>query len=113
MGRSEHYHAPTDTPDLLDYAKMAALADHLVDLITALANRPDTPAYLANGYADHATLASLRSLLDSLIPVYPEAGMADQLVTDLEATLARNGSLDSDTRRVVAALVMQLESAFA
>ena len=112
MGRSEHYHAPSDTPDLLDYPKMAALSVHLVDLITALANRPDTPAFLANGYDDHATMASLRSLLDALIPVFPEAGVADQLVTDLEATLARDGSLDTDTRQVIAGLVLQLESAF-
>jgi hypothetical protein len=113
MGRSEHYHAPTDTPDLLDYPKMGALADHLVDLVAALANRPDTPAYLANGFDDHATMTSLRGLLDALIPVYPEADVADQLVTDLEATLAGNGSLDTDTRRVIAALVLQLENAFA
>ena len=38
--------------------------------------------------------------------------MADQLVTDLEATLARDGSLDTDTRQVIAGLVLQLESAF-
>ncbi len=113
MGRSEHYHAPTDTPDLLDYPKMAAFTDHLVDLVTALVNRSDTPAYLANGFDDHATMASLRSLLDPLIPVFPEAGMADQLVIELEAVLLRDGSLDTDTRQVIAALVLQLESAFA
>ena len=43
MGCSEHYHALTDTP-----------------------------AYLANGFDDHATMASLPGLLDTLIPVYPK-----------------------------------------
>jgi Zn-dependent M28 family amino/carboxypeptidase len=37
VGRSEHYHASTDTPDRLDYVKMSRLANHLTDLITAMA----------------------------------------------------------------------------
>ena len=59
MGRSEHYHAPTDTPDRLDYDKMAAFAAHLTDLVTALANRPDTPVFMPDGFDDAATVGTI------------------------------------------------------
>jgi hypothetical protein len=32
-GRWEHYHMPTDTPEKLNYEKMAAIADYLANLI--------------------------------------------------------------------------------
>ncbi|MDB4384067.1 M28 family peptidase, partial [Akkermansiaceae bacterium] len=31
-GRWEHYHRPTDTPDRLNYSKMAAIAEYCLDL---------------------------------------------------------------------------------
>ncbi|MCW8140600.1 MAG: M28 family peptidase, partial [Planctomycetota bacterium] len=42
-GRWEHYHQVTDTPDRLDYPKVAATAAFVVDLTRALAARPDAP----------------------------------------------------------------------
>ena len=32
-GRWEHYHMPTDTPEKLNYGKMAAMADYLLNLV--------------------------------------------------------------------------------
>ena len=34
-GRWEHYHMPTDTPEKLNYDKMAAIADYLVNLVVS------------------------------------------------------------------------------
>jgi hypothetical protein len=34
-GRWEHYHMPTDTPEKLNYEKMAAMADYLLNLIVS------------------------------------------------------------------------------
>ncbi|MBI4557662.1 MAG: M28 family peptidase [Candidatus Hydrogenedentes bacterium] len=34
-----HYHAPTDTPEKLNYAKMAALSDYLVELTSQISAR--------------------------------------------------------------------------
>ncbi|MBI1918238.1 MAG: M28 family peptidase [Planctomycetes bacterium] len=42
-GRWQHYHQPTDTPDRLDYPKMAQVRDYLVRVAGALA-RADLPS---------------------------------------------------------------------
>lgn len=39
-GRWAHYHQPTDTPDRLDYGRMAAIADVLEALARGVAERP-------------------------------------------------------------------------
>ncbi|MCL1599195.1 MAG: M28 family peptidase, partial [Actinomycetia bacterium] len=109
-GRSEHYHAPTDTPDRLDYDKMVALAIHLTDLVTALADRPDTPAFVAEGFDDAATVASVRSLLDALAPYAPAPEGLQPIVSAIEQRLATNGSLSTMDRQLIARLVVQLET---
>ncbi|MEA3501985.1 MAG: M28 family peptidase [Actinomycetota bacterium] len=110
VGRSEHYHAPTDTPDRLDYDKMAALAAHLTDLVTALANRSDVPAFVADGFDDAATVASVRSLLDALAPYAAAAEGLQPIVSDIEQRLAINGELDAVDRQLIARLIDQLET---
>ena len=109
-GRSEHYHASTDTPDRLDYDKMAALAIHLTDLVTALADRPDTPVFVADGFDDNATVASVRALLDALAPYAPAAEGLQRMVSDIEQRLAINGSLSTIDRQLIARLIDQLET---
>ena len=37
-GRWEHYHMPTDTPEKLNYEKMGAIADYLVNLVQSCAS---------------------------------------------------------------------------
>ena len=110
MGRSEHYHAATDTPDRLDYDKMSAFATHLTDLVTALSNRPDTPEFMPDGFDDAATVATIRGLLDALVPYAPAAEMAQPIVDGLEQRLEADGTLGTTERQLIAALVMQLES---
>ena len=110
MGRSEHYHAPTDTPDRLDYDKMAAFATHLTDLVIALANRTDTPVFLPAGFDDAATVDTIRELLDALVLYAPEAEMAQPIVDGLEQQLKADGTLTNAERQMIAMLVIQLES---
>jgi hypothetical protein len=39
-GRWQHYHMPTDTPDVLNYEKISAIAAYLTELIPQLARTP-------------------------------------------------------------------------
>ncbi len=109
-GRSEHYHAPSDTPDRLDYGKMAAFATHLTGLVTALASRPDTPVFAADGFDDDTTLATLSSMLDALAPYSPAAEMAQPIVTGLEQSLADKENLSTTDRQLISRLVEQVET---
>ncbi|MDA7867897.1 M28 family peptidase [Akkermansiaceae bacterium] len=43
-GRWEHYHRPTDTPDRLNYSKMAAIAEYCLDLCWAASGASLTEA---------------------------------------------------------------------
>ncbi len=111
VGRSEHYHMPTDTPDRLDYNKMVALADHLTDLVTALANRTDKAVFVTEGFDDEATIASLESLLTPLAPLSDAAQMASMVVSGLRGSLDTNGELTHAERDTVRMLVEQVEMA--
>jgi len=111
VGRWEHYHAPTDTPDRLDFDKMAALADHLTDLVSTMANRPDEPAFIADGFDDGATLGSLQDLLATLTPLSDQAQMASMVVSGLQAGLDTDGELSDQERETVRMLVEQVEMA--
>ncbi len=112
-GRSQHYHAATDTPDRLDYPKMAALAAHLTDAVVALADRDDEPVYLPDGFDDETTLTSLEDVLGSLAEVSPDAERATMLLGGIRTNLDDNGSLDADERAAVAMLVGQVEALLA
>jgi len=112
-GRSEHYHAPTDTPDHLDYDKMAALATHLTDLVVALTVRSDMPRYLSDGFDDATTLDSIKSLLDAVAPYSPASGTAQPVVASLEQKLASDGTLDSTERKLISALIEGIETSLA
>ncbi len=112
-GRTEHYHAPTDTPNLLDYDKMAALVNHLTELVTALANRPDTPVFLADGFDDDTTVASIRVLFNALAPFSPAAENLQSIVGDIEQRLADNGVLKTTDRQLISRLIGQVEASLA
>ncbi len=112
-GRSQHYHASSDTPDRLDYTKMAALVEHLTDVVVALANRPDTPTFLPDGFDDETTLTSLEDVLGSLGELSPDAERAGMLLRGIRTTLDESGSLTHDERAALAYLVGEIESALA
>ncbi|MCO5168384.1 MAG: M28 family peptidase [Planctomycetes bacterium] len=112
-GRWEHYHQVTDTPDRLDYPKVAATADFLIDLTRALAARPDAP--VRHDPARRDDLATIRTLLELgrlLAPAVPPVGAALAPLEALEARAGRGplGAADLVQLRI---LVGQLESVLA
>jgi len=65
-GRWAHYHEPTDTPEKLDYPKMAAVADALEALARDVATRPLAGPW--EGYDTTSTdLATMRAGLGPLL----------------------------------------------
>jgi hypothetical protein len=111
VGRWQHYHMPTDTPDKLNYDKMSAFANHLTDAVVALADRPDKPKYVSDGYDDEATIASLEDILAPLSDSSPDAEMAAMFVTGIKESLESNGVLNDDERGAIAMIVAQVEHA--
>jgi Zn-dependent M28 family amino/carboxypeptidase len=111
VGRWQHYHMPSDTPDKLNYDKMTAFASHLTDAVVALANRPDEPKYVTDGYDDEATISSLESILASLRDTSPDAEMAAMFVTGIKESLESKGVLSDDERVEIAMIVAQVEHA--
>ena len=112
-GRNEDYHEPTDTPDKLDYPKMASLTDHLELLVTALATRPDRPAYLSDAFDDAATVRTVSEMTEALRPFASEASRVDSVVAFLEQTLTDRGSLTDHDRQTIAYLVFSIEESLA
>ena len=110
-GRSEHYHAETDTPEKLDYAKMAAFTDHLTGVMLALANRTDKPVYLSDGVDDDATVRSLEQVLGAFAEVNAAAQMASAVVTELRSKVDSQGALSEEDRSAIRFLVGELERA--
>jgi hypothetical protein len=108
-GRWEHYHAPTDTPDRLDYAKMAALVTHLVALVSTLGERTDRPAFIPDGFDDTATVGTVATLLGQLEQHAEEAAAAQPIVEAMRERLNRHGSLSDQDRQLIAFVVFQLE----
>jgi hypothetical protein len=84
--RNEHYHRPTDTPDTLDYPKMAALATHLIALIQQVSEAPVEPfTYDADARHEAATLHTLRALFPTLPAASRITARAPELLDDLAA----------------------------
>jgi len=103
--RSAVYHSPSDRPELLDYSKMAALADHLSMLLAAACVAPaGSWRFDRNGADDAATVATLLSLTAAL----PDPG----LLADVVAALGRMQGVDrlaDDDRAWIRALVDAVE----
>lgn len=111
VGRWQHYHMPSDTPDKLNYDKMEAFATHLTDAVTALANRPDTAKYVPDGYDDEATISSLENILAPLSVTSPDAERAAMFVAGFRQSLENNGALNDDERGAIEVIVEQVEHA--
>ena len=68
-GRWRHYHAPSDVPDVLDYAKMARVADVVEALVRGAAERELAGPW--EGYDTTATdLATMNAALGPLLGHY-------------------------------------------
>ena len=68
-GRWQHYHSPTDTPERLNYAKMARIAQYLEGLVRSL-NGAELPKH-AQGETDTAELEirCLKKVCGPLLPL--------------------------------------------
>ncbi len=106
-GRWEHYHQVTDTPDKLDWAKVAATALWLEQLVRAACARPG-PVTFTNVHDDASTLSSLRALLTALGQT---SGL--QAISALEQQLDSEGRLPPELHTQTQTLVERIETALA
>lgn len=103
--RSAVYHQTTDRPELLAYAKMAALADHLIATIEAARRAPaGSWRFDAEAADDAATLETLRAIAAAV----PDLGavvapMLEGMVPDTAGRLA------ADQRGALSAMVDTVE----
>jgi hypothetical protein len=89
-GRWEHYHMPTDTPEKLNYEKMAAISEYLA----SLTSRCDSARFLesTSGYDPTPTeLRYINSVFSDLLlqfglPELKSRGDIDQVVRMMRAT---------------------------
>lgn len=68
-GRWQHYHEPTDTPDRLNYRKMARIARYVETLVHHLSEQVLLPNDEAESDTVDLEIASLRQVLGPVLPV--------------------------------------------
>ena len=109
-GRWQHYHAVTDTPDKIDYDKIAATVDLLRALTVDQAERPEQPVvFRPHASDDVASLRTVRELGQLLLPRHPELE-AMRSVIDALLERAAAGPLKGPERAQVQQLVGGLEA---
>lgn len=112
-GRWEHYHTVEDTPEKLDYPKIAATAELLIDLTRALAARPELPVVFdPTGRDDLATIESLLAIGAAVAPLLPQVAVVRPVVEGLRER-ARRGPLPAAERQQLTLLVHALEDVLA
>jgi hypothetical protein len=111
-GRSRHYHAPTDTPDTLDYDKMAATARWLEAFVRGCCER-DEPIEFTRRVDDRSTVESLLAMLEPLAELSDQAAVAREMALELRDACRADGGLPPDRSADASALALGLESALA
>jgi Zn-dependent M28 family amino/carboxypeptidase len=106
-GRSRVYHTPEDTPDQLDFEKMAETAAFLSDLVTDLAEHAPRARFV-DRRDDAVTVETLLALGRELAPFSPQAKAALGRLEPL-----RGRVLSPSERDFVAMVVGGLEDALA
>jgi hypothetical protein len=104
-GRWKHYHATTDTPDKLDFSKMAATAKWLELFVRDACARPEEKVRFTDTRDDASTLRSLIEMLGGVNAALVEAAQA--LLSGCDA---RGQHPDPS---LIRALVMKIEAALA
>jgi Peptidase family M28 len=112
-GRWRHYHTPEDTPEKLDYGKMAATARWLERFVRETCARDEGPLLFSNAASHAPTLRSLIEVTGALAQLSPEAAMGREYAEDLLAACDDRGRLPKARRGEVARLVEMLESRLA
>lgn len=113
VGRNRHYHMASDTPDTLDFDKMAGLTHHLTDLVVALSNRPDGAVrFDPDGTDDLATVTSLIDVLEPLRSISADVDRTLDLLEELHAA-AEQEPLASHQRDTLTMIVLGIEEQLA
>jgi Zn-dependent M28 family amino/carboxypeptidase len=110
-GRSRVYHTPQDTPDKLDYGKIAATARWLTDFVRA--TRVREPTRFVDGTLDRGTLDEVGEIVGALAGLTGEAAVALAHIAQLQAACDRAGNLPPGRRHELGALVGMLEARLA
>ena len=110
-GRSRVYHTPADTPDKLDYGKIAATARWLTRFVRAARLREHTQ--FVDGTLDRGTLDEIGEVIGALAALTPEATGALAHVQKLRAACDREGNLPRHRHAELGVLVGMLESRLA
>lgn len=106
-GRSRVYHTPEDTPDKLDYAKIAATARWLTRFVREARTRE--PTRFVDGALHRGTLDELHEVIGALTPFSRVATQSLAQVAQLRDACDRHGNLPRDAAHMLAALVGGLE----
>jgi len=116
-GRWRHYHTPEDTPDKLDYPKVAATARWLERLVRETCASPARPVRFTDARDDRATLESVLAMTGPLAALSQEARQAEALARSLLPLCDASGrapeSVSGQTRMLVAMLEQSLGEASA
>lgn len=109
VGRNRHYHRDTDTPDTLDFAKMAALTDHVEAAVKAVSLRPDgSGRFDPEGSDVEATLGTFRQVV---LPLARDLDLPPRLVDAAEGLMSAqpHGALTVGQRRLAARLLDEVD----
>jgi Zn-dependent M28 family amino/carboxypeptidase len=107
-GRSSIYHTPEDTPDKLDYRKIAATARWLTRFVRALRTR-GTFHYVDKSL-DRATLDELIEVIGALAAQSSDAAQLLAHVQRLREGCDRDGNLPAARRPAISSFVAMLEA---
>ena len=112
-GRWQHYHQPTDTPEKLDWEKMAATVRWLERLVRETCARPVGAVRFTEVHDDASTLGTLRAVLEPLLSLNPAAELGLEAIAALEARLDSKGRLSPAEHTQTQSLVESIEAALA
>jgi hypothetical protein len=107
-GRSRVYHTPEDTPDKLDYDKIAATARWLVRFVRATRVR-DRPVF-RDASLGRGTLDELVEVIEPLRPYSPDADAVLHRVHQLRGACDRKGELPRHLHHEIGSIVGLLEA---
>lgn len=112
--RSATYHTPQDTPDRLDWSRLASVADWLDAFVRDQCARPEGRVeFLRDGRDDASTLDAMAALLDPLRAFSPLAEHALDEVRALRGRCDARGRLTDPDHARAAGLVEAIENALA
>ena len=108
-GRWRHYHTPEDTPEKLDYPKVAATARWLERLVREACARPEPRVRYTDARDDRATLESVLAMTGPLAALSPQARQAEALARSLLPACDASGRASEDASHQARLLISLLE----